>query len=131
MFKINDRGIIVNSLFPNGFEELCVVVDVSGGLMKYGECDYIKSYYMELMKMYSNINKSNVKDMLGSLGFNINSDNMKCDILFINIKELEINDEYKVKFMNYMINHSLCGKKIKELLEGFPKLLEDFLDSVE
>ncbi|MGV3076487.1 hypothetical protein ACEE21_15540, partial [Clostridium baratii] len=87
MFSIKNNKIVCNE-FPNGFKNLCAVVDTSAGLMKYGECDLVKAYYMALLKMYSNMNKSEFLDEMGKLGFPNNK--VDSDILFIDVDNLNL-----------------------------------------
>lgn len=125
MFKVCNDKIVYDGV-PNGFKNLCAVVDVSAGLMKYGECDFVKAHYMSLLRMYSYMNKSEFKEAMGSLGFP--NSNVNADILFIDIDSLNLPLDYKVKFMDYMIEHSLCGSKVKELLEGSIEEFKEFLN---
>ena len=127
-FKFHiENGKLANGTFPMGLDSLCAVVDVYGGLMKYGEEDRIKEYYMKLLGMYNSSKNKIVKEM-NLFGL---PDLEKPELLFIKFNDLELPLEYKVDFMNYMIEVSTNGKKIQELLEGEPKELMAFLDGLK
>lgn len=113
-FKIEGNKM-VSGQYPEGLDSLCAVVDVSGGLMKYGEENLVKPVYMELLKMYSNMNKTSPKDRMDK------------ELLFIEFNKLELPLKYKAELMNYMIEVSLNGRKVKDLLEGNMQDLKKFL----
>lgn len=125
LFKVKD-GKLVNGFYREGLNSLCAIVETEGSLMKYGEENICKEYYMQLLKMYSKMNNRNTKECLDYFG--LPSEKVEADIMFIRFNDLAIDNKYKAKLMNYMIEVSLNGKKVKELLEGTIEDLKLFLD---
>jgi len=127
-FHVED-GRLVNGTYPIGVDELCAIVDVTGSLMKYGEMDRVKNYYMKIQSMYTKMKSDEFIEQMNYFG--VSSDIKNKEILFIEFNKLDLPLEYKAKLMNYMIEVSLNGAKIKELLEGSKEDLIKYLDYLE
>lgn len=111
------NGKLVSDLFPEGVNNLCAIVDVKTGLMKYGEECHLRDYYSKLLDMYSKLNK-------------VQGDNSD-ELILIKLDDINIDIEEKAKFMNYMIEYSANGEKIKELLEGSISNLRKWIDNLK
>ena len=103
---------LVFDTIPDGVNNLCAVVDRKCSLMKYGEEDLVKNYYMRLFKMYESIGKAE-------------------DLIYIDFSKLGLTLEHKYVLMNYMINTSANGEIVFKYLNSEKDIMLKWLDSLE
>ena len=115
-FKVENDELI-NSQYPEGLNDLTVLIDITGGLMNYGEFEQVNTIFKKLEQVCSRIDDEERK--------------VDKELVLIRFNDLNLSLKDKARFMNYMINYSLCGSKVKSLLEQDSEELIAWLNELE